>query len=54
VYNHLGDTALAVQWIGKAVHEGYPPAKIRGAPEFRNLAGNPGFEAILGRPGFSQ
>jgi hypothetical protein len=54
VYNHLGETGLAIEWIGKAVHEGYPASRIRGFPEFRNLERNPGYEAILGKPGLSQ
>ena len=54
VYNHLGETGPAIQWIGKAVHEGYPLSKIRGMPEFRNLIGTPGYEAMLGKPGLSR
>jgi hypothetical protein len=48
VHNNLGETGLAVEWLGKAVQSGYPANRIKGLPEFRNLENNPGFRELIG------
>jgi tetratricopeptide (TPR) repeat protein/tRNA A-37 threonylcarbamoyl transferase component Bud32/TolB-like protein len=49
VYNELGETGLALEWLTKAVHAGYPPSKFRDFPAFANLAGNPRFQELVGK-----
>jgi hypothetical protein len=49
VHNNLGETGLAVEWLGKTVQAGYPASKIRNAPEFRNLENNPGYQQLIGK-----
>ena len=48
VYNQLGDTGLALEWLAKAVHAGYPVEKFKDMPGFSNLAGNPRFQELIG------
>jgi len=47
VYNHLGEGGLAIEWLAKAVQAGYTPDKIRGDPEFANLANNPSYQQLM-------
>jgi tetratricopeptide (TPR) repeat protein/predicted Ser/Thr protein kinase len=47
IYNHLGETGLAVEWLAKAVHAGYAVDKIRSMHEFDNLAGTPGYQQLM-------
>jgi eukaryotic-like serine/threonine-protein kinase len=47
VYNQLGDTGPAIEWLGKAVQAGYTLDKIRGDPEFANLANTPGYQQLM-------
>jgi tetratricopeptide (TPR) repeat protein/tRNA A-37 threonylcarbamoyl transferase component Bud32 len=49
VYNELGENGLALEWLTKAVHAGYPPSKFRDFPAFANLAGNPRFQELVGK-----
>lgn len=49
VYNELGETGLALEWLTKAVHAGYPPSKFRDFPAFGNLAQNPRFQELVGK-----
>jgi serine/threonine-protein kinase len=50
VYNQLGETGLALEWLTKAVHAGYPTNKFRDFPTFENLAQNPGYQELVGKP----
>ncbi|MFZ0774116.1 MAG: protein kinase [Candidatus Sulfotelmatobacter sp.] len=47
VYNQLGETGLAIEWLGKAVQAGYTLDKIRGDPEFANLANTPSYKQLM-------
>jgi eukaryotic-like serine/threonine-protein kinase len=47
VYDQLGETGLAIEWLAKAVQAGYTADKIRGDPEFANLADTPGFQQLM-------
>jgi hypothetical protein len=47
VYNQLGETGLAIEWLGKAVQAGYTTDKIRSDPEFANLASNPSYQQLM-------
>ena len=47
VYNQLGETGLALEWLSKAMQAGYTADKIRGQPEFANLANNSGFQQLM-------
>jgi hypothetical protein len=49
VYNNLGETGLAVEWLGKTVQAGYPANRIKDLPEFRNLENNPGYIQLVGK-----
>lgn len=49
VYNQLGETGLALEWLAKAVHAGYPVAKFKDLPGFTNLSSNPQYQALLAR-----
>jgi eukaryotic-like serine/threonine-protein kinase len=48
VYNQLGYTGLALEWLSKAVHAGYSVEKFRDSPSFSNLAGNPRYQELIG------
>ena len=50
VYNELGETGLALEWLTKAVQAGYSPSKFRDFPAFQNLANNPHFQELVGKP----
>jgi hypothetical protein len=47
VYNQLGETGPAIEWLGKAIQAGYTTDKIRGDPEFANLAANPSYQQLM-------
>jgi tetratricopeptide (TPR) repeat protein len=47
VYNQLGETGLALEWLAKAVHAGYSVEKFRNTPNFRNLVGNPQYDELI-------
>jgi eukaryotic-like serine/threonine-protein kinase len=47
VYNQLGETGLALEWLAKAVHAGYPVDKFKDLPVFSNLASNPQYQALV-------
>jgi serine/threonine protein kinase/tetratricopeptide (TPR) repeat protein len=47
VYNQLGETGPAIEWLGKAILAGYTTDKIRGDPEFANLANVPGYQQLM-------
>ena len=47
VYNQLGETGLAIEWLAKTMQAGYTPEHIRGLREFDNLANNPGFQQLM-------
>jgi len=49
VYNEIGETGLALEWLTKAVQAGYPPNKFRDFPAFRNLSDNPRFRELIKR-----
>ncbi len=48
VYNELGETGLALEWLAKAVHAGYPAAKLHDYPTFDHLKDNSAFQALVG------
>ncbi len=54
VYDYLGETGLAVEWLTKAVHEGLSPSRIRDDPEFDNLRDNPGYQQLTNKTQTSQ
>ncbi|HTC93580.1 MAG TPA: tetratricopeptide repeat protein [Terriglobales bacterium] len=47
VENQLGNKAGAIQWLGKALHQGYSLAEINAAVDFDNLRSDPAFQAIV-------
>jgi serine/threonine-protein kinase len=47
VENQLGNSKEAIQWLGKAVHQGYSLAEINAAVDFDNLRQDPAFEAAV-------
>ena len=47
VENQLGDSAAAIQWLGKALHQGYSLAEINAAVDFDNLRSDPAFQAVV-------
>ncbi len=49
VYNDLGETEVALEWLAKAVAAGYSPYVIDHAPEFNNLHDDPRYRQLLGR-----
>ncbi|HEX4008268.1 MAG TPA: protein kinase [Acidobacteriaceae bacterium] len=49
VYNDLGETGEALEWLQKAFVAGYSPSIVRDSPEFDNLRGNPQFQQLLSR-----
>jgi serine/threonine-protein kinase len=48
VYNQLGETGIALEWLGKAVRAGYPVSKFRDFPTFGNLQQNPRYQELVG------
>jgi tetratricopeptide (TPR) repeat protein len=49
VYNQLGETGLALEWITKAIQAGYSPSKFRDLPAFQNLINNLRYQEIVGK-----
>jgi eukaryotic-like serine/threonine-protein kinase len=47
VENQLGNSAGAIQWLGKALHQGYSLAEINAAVDFDNLRSDPAFQAVV-------
>jgi serine/threonine protein kinase/tetratricopeptide (TPR) repeat protein len=47
VYNDLGDTGVALEWLQKAFTAGYSSSVVRDSPEFDNLRSNPQFQELL-------
>ena len=47
VENQLGNGAGAIQWLSKAVHQGYSLAEINAAVDFDNLRSEPAFQLVV-------
>ncbi|HEX4036950.1 MAG TPA: protein kinase [Acidobacteriaceae bacterium] len=47
VYNDLGETGEALEWLHKSFAAGYSGSIVRDSPEFDNLRGNPQFQQLL-------
>jgi len=47
VYMDLGDSAVALEWLQKAVGSGYSVSRIQTAPTFDPFHGDPRFERLL-------
>jgi eukaryotic-like serine/threonine-protein kinase len=47
VENQLGNSAGAIQWLSKAIHQGYSLAEINAAVDFDNLRANPAFQSLV-------
>ncbi|HET6179931.1 MAG TPA: protein kinase [Candidatus Sulfotelmatobacter sp.] len=49
VYNQLGETGLALEWMTKAIQAGYSASKFRDSVAFHNLVDNPRYQEIVGK-----
>ena len=47
VYNHFGETSLALKWLQKALAAGLPLNVVNSTPDLDHLHSNPAFQAIL-------
>lgn len=47
VYNDLGETGDALEWLHKSFLAGYSASIVRDSPEFDNLRANPQFQQLL-------
>ncbi len=47
VYNRLGETGSALEWLGKALRAGYPPETVMQQPDLDNLHGDTRFQSVL-------
>jgi serine/threonine-protein kinase len=47
VYNQLGETGVALEWLRKALSAGYSPSVVRDAPIFDNLRADPTFQQLV-------
>jgi eukaryotic-like serine/threonine-protein kinase len=47
MYNHLGDTGQALEWLGKALRAGYSPEIAMKLPDLDNLHEDPRFQDLL-------
>jgi eukaryotic-like serine/threonine-protein kinase len=47
VYNDLGETGVALEWLQKAFAAGYSASIVRDSPGFDNLRNNPEFQQLL-------
>jgi eukaryotic-like serine/threonine-protein kinase len=47
VYNDLGETGEALEWLHKSFLAGYSASIVRDSPEFDNLRSNPQFQQLL-------
>jgi len=54
VYNQLGETGLAFEWLAKAVRAGYPVSDFRDSPAFENLAQDPRYKELVGKSAGTQ
>jgi serine/threonine-protein kinase len=49
VYNDLGETGVALEWMQKALAAGYSASIVKDSPSFDNLRTNPQFQQLLSR-----
>jgi hypothetical protein len=49
VYNQLGETGLALEWMTKAIQAGYSASNFRDSIAFHNLVDNPRYQEIVGK-----
>ena len=49
VYNDLGETGLALEWMSKAIDAGYSARKFQDLVAFQNLVDNPRYQEIVGK-----
>jgi serine/threonine-protein kinase len=47
VYDHLGDTGLTLEWLGKALRAGLCPNRALQQPDLDNLHADPRFQELL-------
>jgi tetratricopeptide (TPR) repeat protein len=47
VYNDLGQTGLALEWLGKALRAGYSPKTVMQQPDLDNLHGDQRFQDLF-------
>lgn len=47
VYNRLGETGTALEWLGKALQAGYSVTTVRESPDLDNLHSNPRYQALV-------
>jgi len=47
VYNHLGETGPAIEWLNKALRAGYPVDMFRVSPDLDNLRNDQRFQSLL-------
>jgi tetratricopeptide (TPR) repeat protein len=47
IYNRLGETGTALEWLQKALNAGYSPVTIRESPDLDNLHSNPRFQMLV-------
>ena len=47
MYNHLGETGQALEWLGKALRAGYSPETVMRQPDLDNLHGDKRFQDLL-------
>jgi hypothetical protein len=47
IYNHAGETGLALEWLNKAVQAGYSLATVRESPDLDNLHNDPRYRALV-------
>ena len=49
VYNQLGETGPALEWMTKAIQAGYSARKFQDLVAFRNLVNNPRYQEIVSK-----
>jgi serine/threonine-protein kinase len=47
VYNQLGESEEALEWLKKSVAAGYPPSRVRDSPNFEAMRTQPQFQELL-------
>jgi hypothetical protein len=47
VYDQLGETGPALEWLRRALQAGYSPDKVRTAPDLDNLKADARFQDLL-------
>jgi Tfp pilus assembly protein PilF len=47
VYNQLGETGTALEWLRKALQAGYSLTTVRESPDLDNLRNNPRYQALV-------